>query len=133
MTVDTDTGKPKFTATYHLHWSQPDPVALGVEVEEEISASPNPMVVSIPVPLSYQCRTRQPDDPPGEGLQVRSQDVAFHDVQIRSRVRAIGGWDRISPSTAFTPWPPLVLYHEPAAPNLAAPPWQPGMHPSLAR
>jgi len=126
LTVDTDTGKPKFVATYSLQWAQPDPLALGAEIEEEISASPTRSVASAPVVLSYICRTRQPDDPPGIGLQVRSQDVAFHDVQLRCRARAVDGWDRTSSYTAFTSWTSLELCHDPAPPNIASAIWSSG-------
>lgn len=126
LTVDTDTDRPKFTATYRLHWTQPDMQALGVEIEEEISASPAASLPSAPLALRYTCRTRQPDDPPGEGLQLRSQDVAFHDVQLRCRSRAVDGWDRTSAFTSYTPWTPLDLKHEPAPPNLASATWSGG-------
>ncbi|MCU0521527.1 MAG: hypothetical protein MUF84_12635, partial [Anaerolineae bacterium] len=132
LTVDTETGKPQFVATYSLRWAQPDPLALGVEIEEEISASPTPTVASAPITLSYSCRTRQPDDPPGEGLQVRSQDVAFHDVQLRCRARAVDGWDRASITTVHTAWTALALRHDPSPPNLVSATWSGGSA-SLAR
>jgi len=132
LTVDAETRSPVFRSTYNLRWTQPDPLALGVEVEEEISASPTPTIASAPVVLSYNCRTRLADDPPGEGVQVRSQDVAFHDVTLRARARAIDGWDRTSLFTAFSAWTPLELRHDPAPPNLASATWNEGSA-SLAR
>ena len=132
LTVDTDTWMPKFTATYSLRWAQPDPLALGIEVEEAINSSTTPAFTATPVALSYSLRTRQPDDPPGQGLQVRSQDVVFHDVQFRCRARAVDGWDRTSAFTAHTAWTSLALRHDPAPPNLASATWSTGSA-SLAR
>lgn len=126
LTFDTDTNEPKFVANYSLQWTQPDPLALGVEIKEEISASPTRTVHSAPVVLNYICRTRQPEDPRGGGLEVRSQDVAFHDVQLRCCVRAIDGWDRTSAPSAFTSLTSLELCHDPAPPNIVSATWNSG-------
>lgn len=170
LTADPESGEPKFVATYHLEWTQPDPFALGVNVEEwigesqilaaassaltsrfervERSKSPPFALVSSPrrtlferaettlsplIPLkapkklSYFCRSRQPDDPPGTGLHVRSQEVAFHDVQLRCRVCAVDGWDRTSDFSTYSPWTSLELLHDPVAPPLDSVTWDDGM------
>jgi hypothetical protein len=51
---------------------------------------------------------------------ARSIEVAFHDVELRCRARAVDGWDRTSAYSAYTPFTPLNLVHEPPAPHLGA-------------
>jgi hypothetical protein len=108
----------KFEANYKIHWSKPDPTALGAEIEEEIRTAS-----SGTDSLNYICRTQQANDLPLEGVTERIQDVPFHDSQLRCKARAIDGWDRVSNYSAWTNWTSLELEHFPAPPNFINAQW----------
>jgi hypothetical protein len=99
-----------------LRWQQNDPRALGVEIEEVVSASP--AIGSPARTTSFMSRSRRIDDPPLQGSVARNFDVAFIDVTLRSRARAVDAWDRTSAASPWSPVTPLVLHHEPMAPPL---------------
>lgn len=99
-----------------LRWQQNDPRALGVEIEEVVSASP--AIGSPARTASFTSRSRRVDDPPLQGSVARNFDVAFIDVTLRSRARAVDAWDRTSAPSPWSPVTPLVLRHEPMAPPL---------------
>jgi hypothetical protein len=64
-------------------------------------------------------RSRRTDEPPLQGSVARVFDVAFPDVKLQARARAIDAWDRVSPLSGVTPLTSLVLRHDPLAPPLA--------------
>jgi hypothetical protein len=115
----------RFEARAELHWSACDPRAQGIEVEEV--TGPSPIKKSAAVTSDFQCRSPRADDLPGEGTAVRIFDVPFYDVTLQARARAIDGWDRVSPFTAYSTPVPLALMHQPQAPPLAAASWENGI------
>ncbi|NOJ79790.1 hypothetical protein [Myxococcus xanthus] len=99
-----------------LAWLQSDPRALGVEVEEVVGAS---AATGSPArTTTFMSRSRRIDDPPLQGSVARNFDVAFIDVTLRSRARAIDAWDRVSAKSAWSTVTPLALHHAPMAPPL---------------
>jgi len=125
LSVDPDTDKPFFLASYGLKWTQADPIALGVEILEQTSASAT--AGTSLTSEQFESRTRLPEDTLNEGAVIRSRPVPFHDVQIQCKARAIDGWDRVSANTPWTPWTSLPLIHNPAAPSLTAAHYNGGM------
>jgi hypothetical protein len=105
-----------FEATYSMTWNHFDPCALGVEIEEEIS--PSVSVNSSLIKDTFESRSHRPEEAPMQGKIARSLNVPFHDVKIRSHIRATDGWDRISTYSSWTPFTPLELHHNPPAPPL---------------
>jgi hypothetical protein len=99
-----------------LGWQHNDARALGVDVEEIVSAS---AASGAPARTrTFMSRSRHLDDPPLQGSVARNFDVAFIDVTLRARARAIDAWDRASPPSPWSPVTPLALRHEPMAPPL---------------
>jgi len=99
-----------------MGWVQSDARALGVEIEETVSASPATGAAARH--NTFMSRSRRLEDPPLQGSLARSFDVAFPDVTLTSRARAIDAWDRVSAWSAAAPPTALVLRHEPPAPAL---------------
>lgn len=106
-----------FEASVTARWRHADPSAVGVVLEEQVSASPargTPAAVT-----DVECRSRRPEDPPGEGVLQRVRAVPFHDVDLSARARAVDGWDRTSGPSAPAAPAPLTLFHAPTPPVLA--------------
>jgi len=108
----------QFEVRLEMRWQQNDPHAIGVEIEETVSASPT--LGSVPRQHRFMNRSRRPDQPPLQGSVTRMFDVAFPDVTLQARARALDAWDRVSPFSGATPATPLILRHDPPAPPLAS-------------
>jgi len=93
---------------------QSDQQAHGVEIEEMVTASPT--VGSRELRRIFYNRSRLPQDPQLVYSSARSFDVAFPDVLLQSRARAIDAWDRVSSYSAWSLPTPLTLRHEPLPP-----------------
>jgi len=106
-----------YQARVTMRWQQPDPRAIGVEIDEIVSASA--ITGSAARRRQFLSRTRHPEDIPPQVSLARSFDVAFPDVTLQGRGRAIDAWDRVSAFSAWSPATPLALHHEPEAPPLA--------------
>lgn len=119
LTFDGD-----YTVRATSGWQQADARALGVEMEEVVSASPTTGAAGRTT--IFMSRSRRMDDPPLQGSVARVFDVAFIDVTLRARARAIDAWDRVSAYSPWSPVTPLVLRHEPSAPPLETATYQAG-------
>lgn len=117
-TVELGDDEMTFRARAAVTWQQTDEHALGVEIEEDVRASPS--AGSPGTHEVYEVRSRRPDDPPMYGSLARVFDVASYDVEVRARARAVDGWDRASPPSAWSPFQPLTLVHVAQPPPLAA-------------
>jgi hypothetical protein len=111
LTFDGD-----YTVRTTSAWQQNDARALGVEMEEAVS--PSPATGAAGRTTTFMSRSHNPDDPPMQATLARVFDVSFIDVTLRSRVRAIDAWDRVSAYSAWSGTTPLNLRHEPMAPPL---------------
>lgn len=118
----------QFDDAYHarltMRWQQADPRGIGVELDEIVGASAITGAASRRRTLTT--RTRRPEDIPPQGSLARSFDVAFPDVTLQARARAIDAWDRLSGFSAWTAPTPLALRHEPEPPPLAFATYQAG-------
>ncbi len=111
-------GTDRYQTRMTLSVDQSDPRALGVEVEEVVSKSS--IAGSAERHAAYLLRTRRPEDPPLRLSAARSFEVAFPDVRLSARARAIDGWDRVSGYSAWSPETPLQLIHHPLPPAFAS-------------
>lgn len=105
-----------YEASTTMRWTQGIACAIGVEVEEEIGAS---AITGAGLRKSrFMNRTRRADIAALQGSLARKFDVAFPDVSLRARLRAMDGWDRYSAYSSWSPQTPLTLVHAPAPPSL---------------
>jgi hypothetical protein len=105
-----------YEANTTMRWTQGTARSIGVEVEEEISAS---AITGASLRRSrFMSRTRRADIAALQGSLARKIDVAFPDVTLRARVRAMDGWDRHSVYSSWSAETPLTLVHAPAPPGL---------------
>jgi hypothetical protein len=111
-------GSHRFVASLTFRWQQYDPRAIGVQVEEQVGPS-----AALSTPASVDVFETRPPRLKGDNLDnqlARHFDVPFHDIRLRTRVRAVDAWDRTSVFSPWSPETPLALRHTVTPPGLVS-------------
>jgi len=109
-------GDGSMEATLGMDWIQHDFNALCVEIEETVGASQ--ARGSAAQTNRFECRQADPTAALLAGNMERRFSVAWHDVSLQARARALDGWDRVSAFSSLSAPVNLELVHAPYPPNL---------------
>jgi hypothetical protein len=105
-------------ASMQMDWIQHDFNAISVEIEETIEESH--FMGNAAETNRFECRQPDPTAPLLSGSMERRFTVAWHDVTLTAKARAMDGWDRVSSFSALTGPVKLELCHDPYPPNLVS-------------